>query len=134
MVDEADGALQKASENFRKTVQTLAKACDSDTLPYPQTSPPIVGNALQSIIKQQKFYHDQRMGVLVERGFEAGRVLALLNEVNKRIAKVEQDLVKKYGIHTIDDEGNPLEIQNLERVIDVMASVPGIESSWMMNG
>lgn len=130
MVDEADGAVGKAAENYRKTAQAIANSCNSAALP----PPPIAGKALQTIIELQKFYHDQRMGVLVECSLERGRVSALVIEVNKRIAKVEQVLVKKYGIHTIDDEGKPLVMQNLERVIDIMASVPGIEKSWMTSG
>ena len=41
---------------------------------------------------------------------------------------MEWALVKKYRIHTVDDEGKPLlNEHNVERIIDVMASVPAIE-------
>ncbi|KAL9135605.1 MAG: hypothetical protein Q9175_003205 [Cornicularia normoerica] len=124
MVKEADDALYKASENSRKT-KALANDCDSTMSPSALTCPPIAGKVLQSIIELQTFYLDEREGVLIECVFEQGRALALLQEVNKKVEKVEHALVKKYGIHTVDDEGDPLDMRNVERIIDVMASTPG---------
>lgn len=126
--EEAHDAQRKASDNYNKTAEALANACDATMSPYSTTSPPIVGKALQTILELQMFYHDERMGVVIERGVERGQVKGFLRAVNEKVEEVEQVLVKKYGIHTVDDEGNPLEMQDLERVIDVMASVPGIEN------
>lgn len=128
MVEQADDALYKASENRGKTERALANACDSSMYPYPTTCPPIASKAFQSIIELQTFYHDEKVCVLMECVSEQGRAQTLLRRVNSRVEKVEQALVKKFGIHTVDDEGNPLRMQDLERVIDVMASVPGIEN------
>lgn len=124
MVEVADDALYKALENRNKAEQALANACNSTMSLYPATCLPLSGKALQTIIELQTVYYDEKVGVLVECDFEQQRAQRVLDDVNKRVKKMEQALVKKFGIHTIDDEGNPLYMQNVERVIDVMASIP----------
>lgn len=127
MVEQANDALFKASENRRKTLQALAHACESTRSPHSLTCPPIAGKVLQNIIELQTFYHDERAIVLTECQVEQRRAQVLLVAVDERLTKTEQVLVKKFGIHTVDDEGNPLDMQDVERVIHVMASIPGNE-------
>ena len=134
MVEVADAALCKASENRKKAEQTLVNACNSTVSPNPATSPPISGKALQTIIELQTMYYDEQVSVLVECDFEQGRAQRVLDDVNKRVKKIEQAWVKKFGYHTVDDEGNPVYMQqNVEPVLDVMASIPeneDLRESW----
>ena len=128
-VGKADDALNKASEDRRTTETALANACASTASPYPITRPAIVGEALTGIIGLQKFYQHEKADILVECRREQSHVQTLIRAVNERVEKVEKALVKRFGIHTVDDEGNPLlNVHNVERIIDVMASIPGLEN------
>lgn len=129
-VQKADAALNKASENLRNTAVTLANACNSTASANPATRPSIVGEVLQGIVELQTFYQREKVSVLLRCRWDQIQAQKFLQETSKRVKKVEQTLVKKYGIHTVDDEGNPLlNEHNVERIIDLMASVPGIETS-----
>ena len=128
-VGKADDALNKASEDRRNTEIALANACSSTASLYPTTRPAIVGEVLQGIIELQKFYQHEKADVLVECRREQRHVQTLIRAVNTKVEKVEKALVKKFGIHTVDDEENPLlNVHNVERIIDVMASIPGLEN------
>ena len=128
-VQQADDAFKKVSEDLRNTAVALANACNSTASAHPATRPPIVGEVLQGIIELQTFYQREKVHVLLQCRWDQTGAQRLIQEVNKRVKKVEQALVKKYGIPTLDDEGNPLlNGHNIERIIDVMASVPGIEN------
>ena len=128
LVEEADDGLRKATENFNMTGQALVNACDSTKSPYPTTSPTVAGEVFKNIMELQKLYHAERLEVALECHFEEGYVRGRLYAANKRVQKLEAVLVKKFGIHAVDDEGKPLDMQNVERVIHVMASVPGTEN------
>ena len=79
-------------------------------------------------MKLQMLYQRETVDALVNCRCEQMQAQLHLQAVNKRVEKVERTLVKKYGIHTVDDEGKPLlNEHNVERIIDVMASIPGIE-------
>ena len=126
---KADDALNKASEDRRNTEIALTNACASTASPYPTTRPAIVGEVLRGIIGLQKFYEHEKVGLVVECRREQRHVQTLIRAVNKRVGKVEEALVQKFGIHTVDDEENPLlNVHNIERIIDVMASIPGMEN------
>ena len=124
---DADDALTEASANRENTVIALTNACNSTASPYPTTRPPVIGNALQGIIELQMFYQKEKENVLEECRREQSRVHTFILKTNKKVDKVERVLVKKFGIPT-DDEGNPLNMQSVERAIDVMAWIPGCES------
>lgn len=129
-VQKAEAALNKASENLKNTIVTLANACNSTASANPATRPPIVGGVLQGIMELQIFYQREKVSVLLQCRWDQIQAQRLLQQTSKRVNKVEQSLVKKYGIHTVDDEGEPLlNEHNVERIIDLMASVPGIETS-----
>ena len=127
--EKANKELSDALENISKTQQALADVYDSPTSPTPTTTtrPSTAGGILLKILQLQQLYLAQRLEILGQCFFEQGRAFALARGVKERIKKVEKYLVKKYGIRTVDDEGNPVEMHDLERVIDVIASVPGIE-------
>ncbi|CAF9942255.1 MAG: hypothetical protein ALECFALPRED_009635 [Alectoria fallacina] len=128
LVEEADDGLRKATDNYNKTAQALANACDSTKSPWPTTCPTVAGEVFQNIMELQALYHEEKLEVCLECHFDEGRARAFLDAVNKRVQKLETVLVKKFGIHAVDDEGNPLDMQNAERVIHVMASIPGNEN------
>ncbi len=127
MVKAAYDALFEAAENYSKTYQILTDACDSTKSPFPNTRPSIAGDVLQKIIEMQGVYSKEKEDVLLEYNLERGYVLGELVYMNRRIRKVERALVKRYGIHTIDDDGNPLDMQNVERAIDLMAWISKTE-------
>lgn len=130
IVQEAEDARFKAFENREKTEQALANACISTMSSYPTRCPSIARKALESIMELQTFYLDERAGALVECVLERECAQAFLYKADKRLKKVEQALVERNDIHTVDDEGEPLDVQNVERVMHVMASIPGIERLW----
>ena len=115
-------------ENHSKTEQTLADVCDSTKSPYPITRPSIAGSVLETIIDLQIVYSKEKEDVLLKYNLERGYVLGSLDYVSSRIRKMERALVKKYGIHTIDDKGNPLDMENVERAIDLMVWISRIEN------
>ena len=79
-------------------------------------------------MKLQMLYQREKVNALVDCRCEQMQARMHLEAVTKRVEEVEQALVKKYGIHTADDEGKPLlNEHNVERMIDVMASVQGVE-------
>ena len=124
-VEHADDALNKTSEDLSNTATALVNVCTS---PGPTTCPSLVGEALRGTMKLQMLYQRENVNVLVNCRREQMQAQMHLQAVDKRVEEVEWALVKKYGIHTFDDEGNPLLSEhNVERMIDVMASVPGIE-------
>lgn len=128
--EKAHKELSNAMENINKTQQALSDVYDSPTSPTPiptTTRPSTAAGVLLSILELQNLYLTKRFEILDHCSFEQGRAFALARGVKQRIKKVEKKLVKKYGIRTVDDEGNPVEMHDLERVIDVMASVPRIE-------
>ncbi len=114
MVKAAYDVLFEAVENHSKTYQTLTDVCDFTKSPFPTTRPSIAGDVLQTIIELQVVYSKEKEDVLLEYTIERGYVLGRLGYLNSRIRKMERALVKKYGIHTVDDEGNPLDMQNVE--------------------
>ena len=124
--EKANKELINAMENINKTQQALSDVYDS---PTPTTTRPssTAEGVLLHILELQNLYLVKRLDVLGQCAEECGRAFELNRVVKERIGKVEKRLVKKYGIRTVDDEGNPVEMHDLERVIDVMASVPGIE-------
>lgn len=128
IVQEASDAVSKASDNVKKTLQTYLDACGSTaTSPDPTTSPPIAGEVLKTITELQAFYFAEKFDAGTQCSSERGRAHAVFDKVNERVQQMERALVKKFGIHTVDDEGLPLDMQDVERVIDVMASIPGNE-------
>ena len=127
-VMNADDAFTEASANRENTVKALTNACNSTASPYPTTCPPVIGNVLQGIIELQRFYQEEKEKVLEECRREQSRVHTFILKTNKRVDKVEKALVKRFGIPTIDDEGNPMNMQTVERAIDVMAWIPGCEN------
>ena len=125
-VAQADDALSKTSEDIGNTATALVNACTSAMSPCHR--PTLVGEALRVSMKLQMLYQREKVDVLVNCRREQMQAQMHLQEVNRRVEKVEWALVRKYGIHTVDDEGMPLlNEHNVERMIDVMASVPGIE-------
>ena len=122
---EAVEARQKAINDYNKT-WALAHACHVSTESSRAIKcPAIAGEMLDTILEWQKFYQDQKVEALEECAVEHGRVQYFLLALNKRVEKVEGALVTRYGIWTTDEEGNPLDMCDVERVIDVMASIPG---------
>ena len=126
-LEKANEALSMAVENIRKTEQAIANICDSPMYADPTTPPPIAYGVLTSILALQKFYYTERFEALRQCAFERGRVLAFTRAVDKRVEKVQKALVKKFGIVAVDDEGVPLELEEIEQVFDLLASIPGYE-------
>lgn len=111
-------------QNINKTQQALEEIYDSPTT---STSPSTAGGVLSNILELQNLYLTKRFEILGQCAEECGGAFELARGVKERIKKVERGLVEEYGIRTVDDEGNAVEIKDLERVIDGMASVPGVE-------
>ena len=127
-VEQADEALSKTSEDLSNTATALVNACNSTASPRQTTRRTLVGEALRGTMKLQMLYQREKVNVLVNCRREQMHAQMYLQAVNKRVEEVEWALVEKYGIHTVDDKGKPLlNEHNVERMIDVMASVPGIE-------
>ena len=127
-VEQANEALSKTSEDLSNTATALINACNSTASPRQTTRPTFVREALRGTMKLQMLYQREKVNVLVNCRREQMHAQMYLQAVNKRVVEVERALVKKYGIHTVDDEGKVLlNEHNVERMIDVMASVPGIE-------
>ena len=129
-VAQADDALSKTSEDLGNTATALVNACCTSAASprHTITRPTLVVEALRATMKLQMLYQREKVDVLVNCRREQMQAQMHLQEVNRRVEKVEWALVRKYGIHTVDDEGMPLlNEHNVERMIDVMASVPGIE-------
>ena len=127
-VEQADDALSKTSEDLSNTATALVNACNSTASPCQTTRPTLVGEALSGTMKLQMLYQREKVNVLVNCRREQMQAQMYLQAVIKRVEEVEWALVEKYGIHTVDDEGKPLlNEHNVERMIDVMALVPGIE-------
>lgn len=131
-VEHADDALNKTSEDLSNTatalVNALVNACNSPPSPGQTTRPSLVGEALRGTMKLQMLYQRENVNVLVNCRREQMQAQMYREAVDQRVEEVEWALVKKYGIHTFDDEGKPLLNEyNVERMIDVMASVPGVE-------
>ena len=127
-VEQANEALSKTSEDLSNTATALVNACNSTASPRQTTRPTFVREALRGTMKLQMLYQREKVNVLVNCRREQMHAQMYLQAVNKRVVEVERALVKKYGIHTVDDEGKVLlNEHNVERMIDVMASVPGIE-------
>ena len=123
-----EDTLNKTSEDLSNTATALVNACNSRASPCQTTHPTLVSEALRSTIKLQMLYQREKVNVLVNCRREQMQAQMYLQAVNKRVEEVEWALVEKYGIHTVDDEGKPLlNEHNVERMIDVMASVPGTE-------
>ena len=127
-VEQANEALSKTSEDLSNTATALVNACNSTASPRQTTRPTFVREALRGTMKLQMLYQREKVNVLVNCRREQMHAQMYLQAVNKRVEEVERALVKEYGIHTVDDEGKVLlNEHNVERMIDVMASVPGIE-------
>ena len=127
-VKQADDALGKASDDLSNTTTALVNACNFTTSPHPTSRPLVAGEALIGTMKLQTIYQREKVDVLVRCRREQMHAQMYLQRVDRRVEKVERALVKKYGILTADDEGMPLlNVHNTERIIDVMASIPGIE-------
>ena len=107
-IERADDALRKASQNGSKMAQALANTCDYYTSPYPRACSPTTGKVSNSIIELQTIHHDMRVGAFLWSAASSGGVRRHFSgKVNKRMKKVEQALVKKFGVITVDDEADP---------------------------
>ena len=128
-VEQADDALSKTSEDISNTATALVNACNSTASSPSQTArPALIREALSGTMKLQMLYQREKANALVDCRCEQMQAQMHLQAVTRRVEEVERALVKKYEIHAIADEGRPLlNEHNVERMIDVMASVPGIE-------
>ena len=108
-VEQADDVLSKTSEDLGNMATALANACNSTASPSQTTRPTLlVREALRETMKLQMLYEREDVNERVNCRHEQIQVQMHLQAVIKRVEKVEEALVKKYGVHTVDDEGKPL--------------------------
>lgn len=136
-LQKADAELDFASESLKRTAgylaDALADACNSTASPTTtETDPTIVGSTLRAIIGHQTFSQEVSMADVLECRSDQLHARKLLEGTSERVKKVEQKLVKKYDILTVDDEGKQLlDEHKMERVIDLMVAMPGASgATW----